>query len=153
MSIWKTLFAFVGGAVAGPAAAKVIDAAIALVSNPQTGGLAGLVQAFKDKGLDDIVSSWIGTGENRATSPEQLQQALGADRIQEVARSAGVTGAEAGQGLAALLPQIIDLLTPDGKLPEGATAQAQSVGGAADGGAGTDALTQALAMIRNKLMA
>ena len=44
MSIWKTLLAFLGGAAAGPVTTgKIIDAAIALLNNPQTGGLAGLV--------------------------------------------------------------------------------------------------------------
>ncbi|MGH8479699.1 MAG: YidB family protein [Gammaproteobacteria bacterium] len=150
MSLWKTLFALVGGAVAGPAAGKIIDAAITMLNNPQTGGLAGLVQTFRNKGLDDVVSSWIGTGENRAASAEQMHQALGEDRIQQVAQSAGVTNQEASQGLAALLPQIIDMLTPDGRLPEGAGAQG---GGTQGAGPRDDALAQALAGIRNKLMA
>ncbi|MBA2592231.1 MAG: DUF937 domain-containing protein [Gammaproteobacteria bacterium] len=143
--MWKTLSALAGGAVAGPVAGKVVDAAITLLNNPQTGGLAGLVQTFRDKGLDDVVSSWIGTGENRAASAEEMHQALGENRIQQVAQSAGVTNHEASQGLAALLPQLIDMLTPDGKLPEGAGTQG--------GGAQTDGIAQALAAIRNKLMA
>jgi len=151
MSIWKTLFAFLGGAVAGPVTTgKVVDAVIALLNNPQTGGLAGLVQTFRDKGLDDVVASWIGTGANRATSAEQVRQALGEDRIQQVARSAGVTEQKASQGLAALLPQIIDMLTPDGKLPEGAAAQR---GATQVGGTQSDGIAQALAAIRNKLIA
>ena len=100
--------------------------------------------------MDNAVSSWIGTGENRAASAEQVRQALGEDRIQQVAQSAGVTNQKASQGLAALLPQIIDMLTPDGKLPEGAAAQGGATQG---GGTQTDGIAQALAAIRNKLMA
>jgi uncharacterized protein YidB (DUF937 family) len=66
-------------------------------------------------------------------------------RIQQVAQSAGVTNHEASQGLAARLPRIIDMLTPDGKLPEGAGTQGE--------GTQTDGIAQALAAIRNKLMA
>ena len=90
-----------------------------MITNPQTGGLSGLVDQFKNKGLGDVVSSWIGTGENQPVSGEQVERALGNDRIQEIARSAGISGADASGGLAALLPQIIDKLTPDGTVPEG----------------------------------
>ncbi len=150
MSTWKTLLAFLGGAVTGPVAGKVVDAVIALLNNPQTGGLAGLVKTLREKGLDDVVSSWISTGANRAASAEQVRQALGEGRIQQVAQSAGVTNQKASQGLAALLPQIIDMLTPDGKLPEGAAARGGATQG---GGTQTEGLAQALAAIRNKLMA
>jgi uncharacterized protein YidB (DUF937 family) len=42
----------------------LLDIALSLLTNPQTGGLGGLVEAFKSKGLNDIMSSWVSTGQN-----------------------------------------------------------------------------------------
>lgn len=135
MSLLSTILAFAGGVVAGPAAEKLVHKAMDMLNDPQTGGLSGLVESFRQKGLDDSISSWIGTGENRAVSAEQVQQALGEAKVQQVAQSIGTSSQEASSGLAALLPQLIDKLTPDGKLPEGGH------------------VDQALAALKNKLMA
>ncbi|MGH6634740.1 MAG: YidB family protein [Gammaproteobacteria bacterium] len=134
MSLLKTILAFAGGTFVGAKGDKLMDAAIKLLDNPQTGGLAGLIQTFRDKGLDDAISSWIGTGENKPVSGEQVQEALDQGQIEEAAQAAGVSREEASSRLASLLPQLIDKLTPDGKLPEG------------------DAIGQALAALKSKLM-
>lgn len=97
---------------------NMLEQAMNLVNNPATGGLAGLVETFKSKGLGDIMSSWIGTGENKLISPDQIKQALGSDKIQQLAEKVGISKDAASQHLSELLPQIIDKLTPDGKLPE-----------------------------------
>lgn len=96
----------------------MLEHAISLINNPATGGLAGLVATFKSKGLGDVMSSWIGTGENKSISPDQIKQALGSDKIQQIATKVGLSKDAASQHLSELLPQIIDKLTPDGKLPE-----------------------------------
>lgn len=85
------------------------------------GGLGAFVQLFQQKGLGDAVNSWVSTGENRSISPEDVERGLGSDRVREVAHEAGVSEAEASQGLASLLPQLVDKLTPDGKLPDSQT--------------------------------
>ena len=83
------------------------------------GGLGDLLAAFERNGMGEQVQSWVGTGSNLPLAPEQLQQALGGDVLDGLARQAGVSPAEAGSGLAELLPQLIDRLTPDGQLPQG----------------------------------
>ena len=40
-------------------------------------GLGGRGERFRQGGLEEIIKSWIGTGPNKAISPNQLQQALG----------------------------------------------------------------------------
>ncbi len=96
----------------------LMDIVFGLISNPQTGGLQGLIQTFKEKGLGDAVSSWISTGENQAVSGGQIQHALGGNFIQQIAEKLGSSGSEVSGGLANLLPEIIDRLTPNGSLPE-----------------------------------
>ena len=101
---------FLGGASQG----GLMEQVLGLINNPQTGGLGGLVEMFKGKGLGDAVSSWISTGENQPVSGDQITSALGSNTIQEISQKLGISGTDASNGLAALLPQLIDKLTPDG---------------------------------------
>ena len=97
---------------------KLLESIMGLINDPQTGGLSGLAQTFKDRGLGDVVSSWISTGKNLPVSADQINQALGPDQIQQISKNAGISQEEASKGLAGLLPDIIDKLTPDGKVPD-----------------------------------
>lgn len=96
----------------------LMDIVLGLITNPQTGGLQGLIQRFKEKGLGEAVSSWISTGENQPVSGEQIQHALGGNFIQRIAEQLGSSKSEVSGSLPNLLPQIIDKLTPNGSLPE-----------------------------------
>ena len=87
---------------------------LGLITNPQTGGLQGLIQTFKEKGLGDAISSWISTGENQPVSGEQIQHALGGNFIQQIAEQLGSSKSEVSGSLSNLLPEIIDKLTPSG---------------------------------------
>ena len=97
----------------------LMDIVFGLITNPQTGGLQGLIQTFKEKGLGDAVSSWVSTGENQPVSGGQIQHALGGNFIQQIAEQLGSSKSEVSDSLANLLPEIIDKLTPNGSLPEG----------------------------------
>jgi uncharacterized protein YidB (DUF937 family) len=96
----------------------LLDIALSLLTNPQTGGLGGLVETFKSKGLNDIMSSWVSTGQNLPISGNQIQDVLGSGLIQQFAKKLGSSGEEVSGGLASLLPEIIDKLSPKGTLPE-----------------------------------
>ncbi|KAB8038570.1 YidB family protein [Janthinobacterium aquaticum] len=85
----------------------------------QHGGVAGLLQKFQDSGLAPQVASWIGAGANAVLSSEQVKSVLGADVVAQIAQKAGLAPDAASSGLALLLPQLIDHLTPHGQLPEG----------------------------------
>ncbi len=82
-------------------------------------GLNGLAQAFQAKGLGDIVSSWIGTGQNLPVSAEQIQSVLGSGVVQQLAARVGLSPEAATALLAQILPQAVDRLTPDGTVPAG----------------------------------
>ncbi|GAW67021.1 hypothetical protein GPEL0_01f2630 [Geoanaerobacter pelophilus] len=81
--------------------------------------MSGLVQSFQQKGLGDTISSWIGTGQNWSISPEQIEEGLGSERIQNLAAKAGMSTEEVTAKLSELLPTMIDKITPDGLVPEG----------------------------------
>ncbi|QKS29366.1 MAG: DUF937 domain-containing protein [Candidatus Accumulibacter similis] len=82
------------------------------------GGLGALLEQFQRAGLGEQASSWVSTGANLPLPPEAVGQVLGADMLAQIARQAGVSEAEAGAGLARLLPDVIDRVTPDGQVPD-----------------------------------
>jgi uncharacterized protein YidB (DUF937 family) len=98
---------------------NLMNAVANLLGNQQSGGLTGLVDQFKAKGLGDIVDSWVGTGKNLPISPEQIKQALGGDTIKNLASQAGISADKISSHLSDLLPKIVDKLTPNGNIPQG----------------------------------
>lgn len=85
----------------------------------QSGGLNGFIGQLTSKGLGDKVSSWVGTGKNLPVSPDEIQNALGFDQIKNIASKLGMDTNTITSKLSNLLPQVVDKLTPDGKVPEG----------------------------------
>jgi uncharacterized protein YidB (DUF937 family) len=85
------------------------------------GGLTDLIKGFQDQGMGDVISSWIGTGENRTVTPDQVRQGLGKERVQEVAQRSGLSMESVLPMLAAALPVVIDALTPKGQVPDQAS--------------------------------
>ena len=84
----------------------------------RAGGFPALLQQLKDSGLAEQVASWVGTSENQPVSGDQIKDALGQENIEQIAQQAGIEPEHASTGLAQLLPQIIDKLTPNGQMPQ-----------------------------------
>ena len=120
MGLFDKIVSVVGDNMSGGTEHKgLMEQALNLINNPAIGGLSGLINKFESGGLQEIMSSWVGTGANQPISAEQIISALGADRIHEIADKLGVADSQVSEGLASVLPQIIDKLTPNGKVPEG----------------------------------
>ena len=83
------------------------------------GGLEALVGKHRAGGVGDEVDSWVSTGNNRPVEPARLGEALGPDMLSRLSGSTGFSIQSLLPMLAAFLPQIIDLLTPDGTTPAG----------------------------------
>ncbi len=86
----------------------------------KNGGIQGLMAKFSQGGLGDIFSSWVGLGENKSISPDQINSLLGSDQIGSIAKGLGIDPALASGFLADHLPKIIDKLTPSGQVEAGA---------------------------------
>jgi uncharacterized protein YidB (DUF937 family) len=82
------------------------------------GGLAGLVEQFRQNGHGDVINSWIRSGQNQPIAPEQLHQALGPDAVNNLSRMTGVSGQDLVAELSRVLPGIVDKLTPQGRVPD-----------------------------------
>ena len=104
-------------ASAGGSSNPIVSAVLQLIQN-QPGGISGLLRQFHEKGLGDLVNSWVSTGQNLPVSPDQVQHVLGTEQVQQVAASAGIPAQLASSKLAEFLPMIVDKLTPNGQVPE-----------------------------------
>lgn len=81
------------------------------------GGIQGIVDQFEKQGLGATVQSWISNGPNQPVTTEQLHQALDSDVLREIAAKSGLSTQELAAKLSTILPQVIDKLTPNGKVP------------------------------------
>jgi uncharacterized protein YidB (DUF937 family) len=95
-----------GGLLAGGAAGSVIS-----------GGLGDLLKQFQQNGHGETANSWVSPGPNKSISPNDLASALGADQINSLASQSGLSRDELLAGLSQHLPDVINHLTPDGRLP------------------------------------
>jgi uncharacterized protein YidB (DUF937 family) len=98
--------------------AALINAVMGILGNKSAGGLAGLVEQFAGKGLGDLMNSWVGTGENLPVTPEQIQHGLGSQLLNQLGQKTGLPPDQVASHLSTLLPQIVDKLTPNGKIQQ-----------------------------------
>jgi len=96
-----------GGLLAGGAAGSILS-----------GGLGDLLKQFQQKGLGDKADSWVSNGPNKQSAPGDLANALGADQIESLSAQSGLSRDELLQGLSQYLPDVVNHLTPDGRLPD-----------------------------------
>jgi uncharacterized protein YidB (DUF937 family) len=107
MGLFDKIVSMVGDNISGGTENKgLLQRAVSLIASPEVGGLG------------DVAGSWVGKGANLPVSGEQVINALGSDKIREIASNLGITNTEVADGLASALPQLIDKLTPDGVIPE-----------------------------------
>ncbi len=121
MSLFDQLGGLLGGDNAGGAAGAVGE----LLN--QQGGVAGLLQQFQSGGLGELVSSWVGSGENLPVSAEQIQAVLGNEQVSALASRFGLDPQQLSEQIAQVLPQAVDSMTPNGQLPQGGDALSQGL--------------------------
>lgn len=118
MGLFDGITGALGSAGPGEGGSTALDAVMHMIAAPRTGGLPGLMAAFQSGGLGEIFASWVSTGPNLPISAAQIQEVLGNERISAFAGRLGIDSEAAGARLAQWLPQVIDQLTPQGRLPD-----------------------------------
>jgi uncharacterized protein YidB (DUF937 family) len=81
------------------------------------GGLKDLLDRFRQSGQEDKAQSWVSKESNKPIAPQDLEQTLGEERIQWLMEQTGLPRDELLSGLSNELPDAIDKLTPDGRMP------------------------------------
>jgi uncharacterized protein YidB (DUF937 family) len=102
--------------------ATVQSALSGLLGDGQGGiDLAGLAAKMTQNGdLGSLLNTWLGDGANMAISPDSIQSLLGSDSVDKFASQLGVDPADASQGLASMLPQLMDQSSSGGSLLDAA---------------------------------
>ena len=80
-------------------------------------GIGAIIGKLNANGHQEITNSWVGHGPNQPIPPGPLGNALGDDAINQLAAKTGMSRDQLLNGLAAVLPQLINNLTPNGRLP------------------------------------
>jgi len=84
----------------------------------QNGGLQGMLSKFQQAGYGAQADSWVSTGQNQPIPADALSQVLGQGQLAQIAQQLGMSHGEAAGGLASMLPQMIDKMTPQGQIPD-----------------------------------
>jgi uncharacterized protein YidB (DUF937 family) len=100
-----------GGLLGGAAAGSVLS-----------GGLGKLIKELQDSGHGRVAQSWVGTEQNQEIAPHHLADALGTDTLDALSQQTGLGREDLLAGLSQHLPDLIDQLTPQGRLPTEAEA-------------------------------
>src|SRR5262249_12407552 len=95
-----------GGLLAGGAAGSIL-----------TGGLNDLLKHLQAGRTGEAVDSWVGSGRNKAIAPKDLANALGSDKVNALLAQTGMSRDELLNALSQYVPQAVDRLTPQGRLP------------------------------------
>ena len=83
------------------------------------GGIEGIIKRFQESGLEGILKSWISTDEeNQPISANQVVEVVGQENMSKAAEKVGVSELDASNLLAEYLPKMVDMLTPNGQLPD-----------------------------------
>jgi len=95
-----------GGLLGGAAAGSVLS-----------GGLANIIKELQDSGHGRVAQSWVGTGINKDIAPKDLASAFGSDTLNALSEHTGMSTNDLLAGLSQHLPELVDQLTPKGRLP------------------------------------
>jgi len=118
-----------GGGMAGTITA-LLPVVLAMLAKSQggaptpkagTGGIGGMgeiLDQFQRAGFGEQARSWVGTGANLPISPEVIAQVFGRDGLAKIATQAGLDEQQASAGLSEVLPDVVDRLTPQGRIPD-----------------------------------
>jgi len=103
-----------GGLLQGPLGSLLAGGAAGSVLS---GGLNDLLKQFQQGGQSDVVQSWIGTGPNKSISPNILSKVLSEDQIRTLSAHSGMSRDDLIATLSQQLPELVNQLTPDGRVP------------------------------------
>lgn len=104
MGLLDALTSIAGGASSEH---KGVADVLSQVMQEHPGGMDGILNQLKQNGMGEQVQSWVNPGENKAISPDQVQQGLGTSTVENIAQRAGISPAVASSLIAVVLPLVV----------------------------------------------
>ncbi len=120
------------GGMGGAAIGGLVMMALAMLQ--RNGGIEGVLGKLRDAGHGAEADSWVSTGQNMPIDPSSLSEIFGRDQIDQMASQTGLSPDQAAGGLASLFPEIVNQMTPQGRVETGSD----------------DVVAQALEMLRKR---
>jgi uncharacterized protein YidB (DUF937 family) len=100
------LLAWLGGALSAGAGGQILS-----------GGLQELINRLAQNGHGGMASSWVGNGPNQPIFAADLEKVAGSETLEALARELGISHSALLDRLTKELPQTVDPLTPQGRVP------------------------------------
>jgi uncharacterized protein YidB (DUF937 family) len=107
----------VGGRTGGRGALIALLLPLAMQWVQRNGGVKEVLRRFEQKGFGPQANSWVSTGPNSPLKAEEIDEVVGGEELSRLSRKLGVNEREVALGLADILPEMVDQLTPDGSVP------------------------------------
>lgn len=84
----------------------------------RNGGIGAVLERFRNKGYSQQAASWVSTGPNEALAPQAVTDVVGMDELSRLSQQLGVSQEEVSSGMAQILPEMVNHLTPQGGVPD-----------------------------------
>jgi uncharacterized protein YidB (DUF937 family) len=117
MGLLDSLLGKITGGGGSGVESQILNAVVGMLGNQGSGGLNSIISALTKGGLGDIAQSWVGTGANKPIAADQIMNVLGDSTVKDIASKLGIAPETVGSTLAKVLPNVVDKLTPNGKIP------------------------------------
>lgn len=82
------------------------------------GFLNDIVDKFRNIGAGQAADSWVAKGPNAEVTAQQTEGALGGDLIDQLVKQTGLSRDELLARLSKVVPDAVDRMTPDGRIPQ-----------------------------------
>src|SRR6185369_900562 len=86
----------------------------------RNGGISAVLDRFKQQGYSQQAASWVSTGENQPLDAQAVSDVIGTEELSRLSQQLGVPHEQVASGLADILPQVVNHLTPAGDVPQDA---------------------------------
>ena len=95
-----------------------------------SGGLSDLIRQLEAAGYGQAAESWVSDRPNQPVRPDEVERVLDEDLLHELEQRTGLPRAEILERLATALPETVNQLTPQGRVPTEAEAEQLLTGSA-----------------------
>ena len=106
-----------GGLGGGKGAMLAMLLPLAMQWVQRSGGLGAVLQKFQQKGYSQQASSWVSTGDNQPVDAQAVTDVMGSGELSQLSRQLGVSQEEVADGMAQIMPHVVNHLTPTGEVP------------------------------------